>query len=234
MTHLPRETILPLKVRPDTLLGYKAAQVHALLKDNGIETGDVDCKQGCLVYGAAALDTELADQFWDIGFQDVDDTDDQGLTALMKLRYSTDHSRSTPLGHLEMASWLIEKGADTALCPIIYDFSALHVLGAILGWSIAEWTESSYQLTSSYEAVVHSIILADSHDSCERHCSSGDVLPSRRFLVGLSIQIVMLTSLEEGPSPSRQMCLQHCDRKSLNLLRERSFKRYFDSLHSGP
>ncbi|OKP01330.1 hypothetical protein PENSUB_7320 [Penicillium subrubescens] len=153
MTHLPRETILPLKVRPDTLLGYKAAQVHGLLKDNGIETGDVDCKQGCLVYGAAALDTELADQFWDIGFQDVDDTDDQGLTALIKLRYSTDHSRTTPFGHLEMASWLIDKGTDTALCPIIYDFLALHLLGATLGWSIAEWAESSSQLTSSYEAV---------------------------------------------------------------------------------
>jgi hypothetical protein len=181
MTSLPTETILQLRVRPDTLLGYQAAHVHALLEGDGIETGDIDFRRGRLIYETAGLDTELADQFWEIGFRDVDDRDDQGMTALMKLVTRI----SIPLGLLRMASWLIGKGADTGICPMIYDCSALHFLGATLGCSIDANTPSLFQLASSYEAVVHSILLDDSRDSCYCHCSSGGCTPLATFLGAL-------------------------------------------------
>jgi hypothetical protein len=183
MTHLPPETILHLKVRPDTLLGYEAAQVRALLEENGIETGDVGWRKGELIYEAAGLNLELADQFWDIGFRDVDDMDDRGMTALMKLTTFLDYYRtSAPHDILGMAAWLIGKGADTGLCPMTYDFSALHFLGAALGSSMAKRTHSKSRLPSSYDAVVHSILLNDSHDSCCCHCSAGGCTPLVAFL----------------------------------------------------
>lgn len=183
MTQLPTETLLQLKIQPDTLLGYQAAQVNALLEDNGIETGDFDCREGWLVYQAADFNTELADQFWDIGFRDVDDMDDQGMTALMRLdRFDYYGLRRNPHELLRMASWLIGKGADTGLCPMIYDFSALHFLGAALGCSIATWTDPSSQFMSGYETVVHSILLDNSHDSCYCHCSPGGCTPLVAFL----------------------------------------------------
>jgi hypothetical protein len=186
MTHLPPETILQLKVRPDTLLGYKAAQVHALLEENGIETGDGGWCQGRLIYEAARLNLELADQFWDIGFRDVDDMDDQGMTALMTLnRFLNYYPTSAPHYILGMAAWLIGKGADTGLCPMTYDFSALHFLGAALGSTMAKWTHPRSRLPSSYDAVVHSILLNDSHDSCCCHCSAGGCTPLVAFLRGL-------------------------------------------------
>lgn len=130
---LPSGTLSQLGVKPSTLLGYKAAQVYKILKTKGVSTGDIERRQGWLVYEAASLDTDLADRLWDVGFRDVDDVDDQGMTALMKVYKYPRYGPYTAQRSFNMASWLIGKAADTRLSPVICEYTALHFLGAIFG-----------------------------------------------------------------------------------------------------
>lgn len=187
--HLPRATLSRLGVRPDTLLGYKAAEVNRLLnqslKDDGFPSGGV-LWTGWLVYEAACLNTDLADQLWDAGFRDVDDMDRQGVTALMKLKATLTRDRlSTPLELLKMASWLVGKGADPHRCPVRYDYSALHFLSTTLGYAIDETTDPLSQAPASIEAMVNMILLDKFRDPCSCHCSDGGCTPLTVFLDAL-------------------------------------------------
>ncbi|KAJ5370283.1 uncharacterized protein N7496_006375 [Penicillium cataractarum] len=203
LTHLPMETLLQLNIRPDTVLGFNAAQVHCLLETHGVNTNHIGSREGWLIYRAAKLNTELANQMWDHGFRDVDEKDDMGMTALMKLQSFLDFGKGPPaLKLLEMASWLIKKGADGRLCPKICDYSALHFVAASLAESLGSWgwvaTQSETienllakmnplsQLPSSLEAVLHSILLDDSRDSCSCYCSPTGCTPLAVFLGALT------------------------------------------------
>lgn len=204
VTQLPIETLLQLNIRPDTLLGFKAAQVHCLLEAHGVNTNHIRSREGWLVYNAVEANTELANQMWDHGFRDVDDKDDMGMNALMKLKSLPEFGKGPPsLRLLKMASWLIEKGADIRLCPKIGDYSALHFLAASLADSLSLWavwvdeqtvtTENSVrknnflsQLPSSLEAVLHSILLYDSRDLCNCYCSPTGCTPLAVFLGALT------------------------------------------------
>lgn len=183
--HLPRETLSRLGVQPGTLLGYKAPEVNQLLEDQGISSRE-EFWIGWLIYEMAGTNTDLADQLWDSGFRNVDDMDAQGATALMKLESPLQHGRSIePLAHLRMGSWLIEKGANTRLCPVIYEYSALHFLGAALGYAIDETTDPLSQAPASIEAVINMILLDDLRDPCSCHCSDGGCTPLTVFLDAL-------------------------------------------------
>lgn len=168
---LPSGTLSQLGVKPGTLLGYKAAQVYKILKTKGISAGDIECRQGWLVYEAASLDTDLADRLWDVGFRDVDDVDDQGMTALMTVDKYPRYGPYSAQRSFNMVSLLIGKGADTRLSTVIWKYTALHFVGAVFG-RLSHWPrDPPEQGPSNFEIVMNLIMLDDSRDSCHCYCS---------------------------------------------------------------
>lgn len=100
-----------------------------------IRAKDIRCRKGWLVYKAVSVNTRLADQAWDIGFQDTAEMDDMGIIGLMRLKLTPKFGIKLPaLNFQNMAPILVStpRYATTQIC----NYSALHPLAATFTGSL--------------------------------------------------------------------------------------------------
>lgn len=167
-TYLPEGVISQLGVRPNRLLNRKAYKAYQLLKAIGVDVSNVQEEREWSVYDKIEVNVKLADRLWDAGFQDVDEVDDMGGTSLMKLQSTP--SQYGPAALLQMANWLIAKGA--AIDRKELNSSVLCLLGKTVGRTIyfSESVESAAselsQMSGGCKDLMRRILLDNTRDAC--------------------------------------------------------------------
>jgi hypothetical protein len=191
LTHLPSETVSRLQIKSNSLLGFDSAEAYLLLKKQDLVIDMTEEEHGWLIYEAVGSDVQLADLLWDAGFRDVDDLNDVGETALMRLGNHDfqNPEEPLPLGILEMAEWLISKGAN--INHMKSDSPALHYLGYSVGSDtqlVSPWIKSDQfsQVSKSCKILMLKIFLNSAQDTCCCFCSPvGGCSALTRYLDGL-------------------------------------------------
>lgn len=167
-TYLPEGVISQLGIRPNRLLNGKAYKAYQLLKAIGVDVSNVHEEREWSVYDNIGVNVNLADRLWDAGFQDVDEVDDIGRTSFMKLRWTP--SQYGPAVLLEMANWLIAKGAD--IDRKASNSPVLCLLGKTVGRriSFSESVESVAselsQMSGGCKDLMRRILLDNTRDAC--------------------------------------------------------------------
>jgi hypothetical protein len=167
-TYLPEGVISQLGIRSNRLLNRKAYKAYQLLKAIRVDVSNVHEEREWSVYDNIGVNVKLADRLWDAGFQEVDEVDDIGGTSLMKLLWT--RSQYGPAVLLEMANWLIAKGAD--IDRKASNSSVLCLLGNTVGTSIyfgesAESVASELsQMSETCKDLMRRILLDNTRDAC--------------------------------------------------------------------
>ncbi|PYI01492.1 hypothetical protein BO78DRAFT_401250 [Aspergillus sclerotiicarbonarius CBS 121057] len=204
-THLPSETLSQLGIRSDCLMGFNAAAVCARLRANSVSIRrDLMEGKGWLIYNGGWWGCKSADLLWDAGFRNIDETDEQGFTALMHTpQYPESVHQFLPL--LIYAQWLVSHGAN------IYhprqEAPALHYLAENVGLSLdndwifglcqeSYYRESLNHMPAGCVEVVRKILLDEGTDKCCCPCSFNGCSALTRLLAGLYREHKLWNKLE--------------------------------------
>ncbi|KAJ6004753.1 hypothetical protein N7540_012552 [Penicillium herquei] len=134
-TYLPSKQLARLALKPGSLLGgYQAFHACGMLRARDI---DVKCimHYPWLMYDTFGEDIELAEVLWNVGFRDVDEAGDDGLTTLMRRSKG-----GRNLNPLKFYNWLVRKGADLHF-ESPSGIPALHYLARSIGRSLLKDAE---------------------------------------------------------------------------------------------